>query len=95
MMRLFKNQANSENDKKTPQKYKNIYQNLLKSKYQLDKVTPNTNTSNFKGGGKSIYSDRTLQYIKDIIDILIKEHSPGTNKSKKDIKDMQYKAKEV
>ena len=36
-----------------------------------------------------------MQYIKDIIDILIKEHSPGTNKSKKDIKEMQYKAKEV
>ena len=68
------------------------YGDLVKAQQELSRKI-HTNSTNFKGGGKSIYSDRTLQYIIDILLELFKGHDPLANKNK--IKNIQNKAKKI
>ena len=68
------------------------YGDLVKAQQELSRKI-HTNSTNFKGGGKSIYSDRTLQYIIDILLELFKGHDPLANKNK--INNIQNKAKKI
>jgi len=80
---LFRKSVNSNDSK---------YGDLVKAQQELSRKI-HTNSTNFKGGGKSIYSDRTLQYIIDILLELFKGHDPLANKNK--IKNIQNKAKKI